>query len=399
MIISHRYLRAFWFVSCAALIGCGELKKDLPAPVSPQVQVHEPAWSDTSAAGFHGRVLQAEGYNTSGCEPCHAQSLAGGTSGVSCYSCHGSFPHAPGWTDGASPMFHGEYLRTKGWEVGECASCHGSDFSGGTSGASCYTCHPSFPHVAGWTTDTSVTFHGEYIQVNSWDMRPCRTCHGETYEGGTTGVSCRTCHDQPAGPENCITCHGGANSAPPRDLADNTATTARGVGAHQRHLTGGGRYSAAPIPCTGCHAVPGDVYATGHLGTSLPAEVGVYTPLASADPTGVAGPPAYDADSLRCGNIFCHGNFSLPRSGSDYAFAYSDSVMVGRNFAARWTGGSAEAACGTCHALPPTGHAAADITACSACHTGVMNSSGNIADKSKHINGKINVFGDERPFF
>jgi hypothetical protein len=73
--------------------------------------------------------------------------------------------------------------------------------------------------------------------------------------------------------------------------------------------------------------------------------------------------------------------------------------MVGRNFPARWTGGSAEAACGTCHALPPTGHTDAEITECSACHSDVMNSNGTIKDKMRHINGKINVFGQERPFF
>jgi len=299
---------------CSWMIGCGELKTDLP-PAAPDNVVHGPEWVDTASANFHGKVLKEGGYDASGCVTCHAQSLAGGTSGVSCYSCHGSFPHPPGWTEGASPMFHGEYLRTKDWQVGECATCHGSNFSGGTSGTSCYTCHPSFPHVTGWAVDTSSTFHGEYIRSDSWDMRPCRSCHGDTYAGGISGVSCRTCHTAPAGPENCTTCHGSANNAPPRDLNGNLSGSARGVGSHQKHLTGSGRYSALDMSCTSCHTVPGAVYTPGHLDTPIPAEVLFHSSLAVADPTGVPGPPFYAADSLRCGNVFCHGNFALPQGG------------------------------------------------------------------------------------
>ncbi len=396
---SHRMLALLACALGASWFGCSDLKDDLPAPASPNVIVHQPAWSDTASAGFHGRVLQASGYSTASCVPCHAQSLAGGTSGVSCYTCHGSFPHASGWTDGASAMSHGRYLKAKGWQIGECASCHGADFRGGTSGASCFSCHPSFPHGSGWIAPASPAFHGTFVRNDSWDMRPCSVCHGEAYDGGATGVSCRQCHTLAAGPENCTTCHGSANAAPPTDLSGTSATTARGVGAHQTHVTAGGQYSALTVSCLNCHAVPGSVYSPGHLDTPLPAEVLLRSPLAVADPTGVPGPPAYSADDLRCRNTFCHGNFSLPAAGSEYAFAYSDSVMVGLNHAALWTGGDAEAACGTCHALPPTGHTPAEITECSACHGDVMNPNGTIRNKAKHINGKINVFSEERPFF
>ncbi len=72
--------------------------------------------------------------------------------------------------------------------------------------------------------------------------------------------------------------------------------------------------------------------------------------------------------------------------------------MVGANASPLWTGGSSEAACGTCHALPPTGHIPQTITACVNCHSPVVDATGNISDKTLHINGRINAFGTERDF-
>jgi hypothetical protein len=69
-------------------------------------------------------------------------------------------------------------------------------------------------------------------------------------------------------------------------------------------------------------------------------------------------------------------------------------VIVGGNASPVWT---ASAACGTCHGLPPTGHTAATLTTCVNCHSGMIDATGTITDKTKHVNGKINVFGQERP--
>jgi len=33
------------------------------------------------------------------------------------------------------------------------------------------------------------------------------------------------------------------------------------------------------------------------------------------------------------------------------------------------------------------------------CHSGVVDENGNIADKTKHVNGKVNVFGREYSVF
>ncbi len=272
---------------------------------------------------------------------------------------------------------------------------------------SCVACHQTNGaslHGRGWTDPSSPNFHGNAIRSANWDMRPCQSCHGALYDGGKVGVSCRECHTNGAGPENCATCHGSANPAPPKDLNGNTSTTAHGVGAHQRHLLGGGSSATYTLVCSECHHVPPSVYSAGHVDSPLPADVLFQGGLSGADPSDVAS-PAYDSQTFKCNNVFCHGNWNLEKSSSDYPFAYTDSVMRGSNYAPLWTGGSVEVACGTCHGLPPAGHAAADTTGatCGTCHTNpsgqaIVNTSGQIVDKLNHLNGKINVFATQKNF-
>ena len=338
--------------SCAILAGCTELNKDLPEPVTPGVQVHERQWIDTSSTGFHGAVIRRN---------------------------------------------NGDYQ--------SCLTCHGWDFNGGTSGVSCISCHQSEGgtiHGSGWLDPSAANFHGNAIRANNWDMRPCKSCHGATYSGGRVPVSCRDCHNQGAGPENCATCHGGTNPAPPRDLSGNTATTAHGVGAHQRHLTGGGAVSAYQLRCGECHNVPGTVYTAGHVDSPSPAEVFLTSALAFADTSDVPRPVGYNANDNKCSNTFCHGNWSLDSASAQFPGVFVASKMVGANRAVLWTGGAAEVACGTCHGTPanpvPSGHLPFPIDQCGACHDQIVNTAGVITNKVKHLNGKINVFSQEWDF-
>jgi hypothetical protein len=251
----------------------------------------------------------------------------------------------------------------------------------------------SIVHSTGWIDTSSEDFHGTYIVAQGYDMRPCRVCHGSTYTGGTSGASCRKCHTNPAGPENCATCHGSSISpAPPTDLAGNTSTTARGVGAHQIHLLGTGTYTSLSIACSDCHLVPGSVYDAGHITTTLRAEVLFKNSLAVLSSGGRTPTPAYNYDSLRCSNTFCHGAWRLTKAGLASDSVYTDTVMVGNSYSPRWNGGTAEKACGTtCHTLPPTGHKSYTTTqSCSSCHEDVTTTAG----KPKHMNGKIDLAGN-----
>jgi predicted CxxxxCH...CXXCH cytochrome family protein len=274
-------------------------------------------------------------------------------------------------------------------------------------------------HPEGWATDTSsAIFHGKYIHAQQWQMSSCWTCHGRNYAGGSSQVSCLTCHTKIGGPENCTTCHGSTNPAPPRDINGNLSTTVATVGAHQSHLVGAGTTDG--IRCSECHVVPTSVYAPGHLDGGLPAEVIFGDSLANTatnEPTTrdydvnirdsaltipdmathmVVPSPTWNPVTLRCTNTYCHGDFKN-----------------GNNYAPTWTSvGTGEARCGTCHgdvmkqtlaerALPKTleeGGTHPNSTQCSVCHVGIVDANLNIIDGTKHINGKLNVFGDERDF-
>jgi predicted CxxxxCH...CXXCH cytochrome family protein len=262
-------------------------------------------------------------------------------------------------------------------------------------------------HGPGWSDPNSPNFHGQAIRNAAWDMSQCKTCHGPTYSGGTVDVSCRTCHSKPAGPENCTTCHGSDNAAPPRDINRNTNVLAPGVGAHQKHLLGG-TYTDG-IMCMECHTVPPAVYVPGHLDSPLPAEVmmnGVLANTVTNEPTTIdydlilpvtTPSPAFNYDSLTCSTTYCHGTF---KNGNPATLVV-------------WNSGSTtQAACGTCHgdvskptlaerALPKTatqGGTHPNNLACANCHGDVVNASLTIINKSKHMNGRLNVFGSERDF-
>ncbi len=343
------------------LVGCSDLKNDLPSLVAPGVQAHRADWVDTSSAGFHGKLVRA----------------ANG-------------------------------------DVQECLKCHGLNYQGGTSRVSCVSCHQAAGaslHGRGWTDPSSTNFHGNTVRSAGWDMRSCQSCHGVLYDGGKVGVSCRQCHSGGAGPENCATCHGSATTpAPPRDLSKNTAKSAPGVGAHQMHLSGSS--IAGPIACGECHAVPSSAYQSGHIDSSPGAELR-FNSLGNTV-TNMPGTIDYDPElplfspsssyiqgTLKCSNSYCHGSFK--NGNTTFAPTWNDIT-------------TASGACGTCHGnvsapldtlgtryLPKTtaqGGTHPSVAGlgirCNVCHAEVVDANFRIINTAKHINGKLNVFGEER---
>ncbi|MBN2290722.1 MAG: hypothetical protein JXQ83_15415 [Candidatus Glassbacteria bacterium] len=156
---------------------------------------HPEGWFDRSSAGYHGLRVATEG--KAFCTPCHGSDYQGGLTGVSCYACHnGPSGHPEGWFERSSDNYHGWRVAAEGKAF--CTACHGSDYSGGLAGVSCYACHngPS-GHPQGWFDKNSIYYHGRRVAVNGHSY--CAPCHGEDYLGGTVGVSCFTCHDGPGG--------------------------------------------------------------------------------------------------------------------------------------------------------------------------------------------------------
>jgi len=269
-----------------------------------------------------------------------------------------------------------------------------------------------YVHPDGFKSPSSPNFHGTAIQSSGWEMRTCRQCHGGSY-AGDNAISCMSagCHvdanGNPKSPESCNTCHGdfaGAASdtlswAPPKTIAGDTSASARGVGAHQYHLNAANMGLANPVSCNSCHNVPSSVYVTGHFDSPLPAPVAFAGNLATTPSEGISPSPTYDSQNLLCNNTYCHGNWQLQESKApvQYQFAFVDSVISGSEFAPQWTGGSSQAACGTCHGLPPAGHL--DFgTSCTNCHYLDPAKQGGRLDKSIHINGKIDLYGKEYSF-
>jgi predicted CxxxxCH...CXXCH cytochrome family protein len=305
-------------------------------------------------------------------------------------SVHGSNVFNP-----MSDTYHG--LQTKNFGLESCKQCHEGNFQGGTTKVSCATsnCHPSIViHKSTIMDPASEQFHGRYIaNTLNWDMDECKSCHGASYSGGVASPTCNTCHNKPGGPEACNTCHGDFNDpskiSPPRGTNNEINTTQAAVGAHQFHLN---NIKIAPgnVTCSECHTIPSFYGSPGHIDNSPGAEVkfsGIAT-LKNAN-------GSYDHATLKCSNTYCHGNFEFSKATSQYPFAYEEEKMVGNNYSPLWNKvDGTEAKCGTCHGLPPKGHIASTLRSCSTCHVGVVDRNGKIIDPSKHIDGKIQVFGN-----
>jgi predicted CxxxxCH...CXXCH cytochrome family protein len=136
--------------------------------------------------------------------------------------------HPTDWNYENTPEFHGQYVaRTN---AKSCAECHGADFSGGESGVSCYTCHASYPHPL---LSTSPTAHSTELSVMGWPMASCQSCHGADFAGGKVGVGCLECHTQPGGPAACNTCHA---DPPVNDAGLPRGMAAGSYGAHAKHV-------------------------------------------------------------------------------------------------------------------------------------------------------------------
>lgn len=171
---------------------------------------------------------------------------------------------------------------------------------------------------------------------------------------------------QLGGESGCAGCHSAPGEAPPfRDPSGSTDRARLTVGAHDAHLHGN---LSAPIGCAECHTVPRTVADPGHLEES-PGDLRFGT---LARTGGVS--PTYVQPS--CSAVYCHGNFSGGNPGN----------------APRWIGASGQAACGTCHAIPPrTGEheehlgessGGTPIT-CNTCHGPLV--------AATHVNGVRNV--------
>src|SRR3972149_11400373 len=118
-------------------------------------------------------------------------------------------------------------------------------------------------HPANWKAD-----HPNFIFANNRQPeygRACQSCHGEDFTGGTSGVSCVGCHSQRR--DACTSCHGGfaggTTGTPPYSLAHDSLFSDRGVGGHPAMVKGSAFF--AGTDCQTCHPKPAFVLSSTHF--------------------------------------------------------------------------------------------------------------------------------------
>ncbi|MEE9190236.1 MAG: hypothetical protein V3U16_05655 [Candidatus Neomarinimicrobiota bacterium] len=164
--------------------------------------IHPSDWTERGSDNFHVTKIVSAGIGS--CAECHNDDYTDefeSSSGITCYPCHaeGTSPHPSSWASPSeSDDFHGNVIRERG--NSSCAQCHSGpedDFEGGTSGISCYQCHGGGPsgHPAFniWVgSKDNDAFHGNIVL--SEGLSVCQVCHGLDLRGGISNLSCFTCH-------------------------------------------------------------------------------------------------------------------------------------------------------------------------------------------------------------
>ena len=339
-----------------------------------------------TAGGLHGNGTADTEYT--GCDVCHgAPPAAPHPEGDDCSACHPGTVLADGTIDHAG----GKHANgTVDAEISSCDACHGNPPAPPhPAETDCSTCHGktvladgsidieggfhqngavdvSSPHPEGYTAPDA---HG--ADFNAGGPAACTDCHGTDLTGGTSGLSCETCHASFR--TNCTFCHGGTDNdtgAPPESVTGETATDLPGVGAHSAHLLADPTWHKA-FQCSDCHTVPTDALDEGHIDGTIQH---VWGAMAKKD--GAA--PAFADGS--CSGVYCHGA----------------TMEAGTVTAPSWTTvDGSQAACGACHGLPPTGaHPAMED--CSVCHGCVSDENQMIRPEGAafHINGTVNMQGE-----
>ena len=288
---------------------------------------------------------------------------------ITCDQCHQVPPtvDAPGHIDTAAPaelIFAGLAIGST-WNGTTCTSyCHGSTLAAGGTATS-----PLWTKVDG-TQSQCTSCHGAPPPPPHPTTTDCGLCHNTMTAGGGLVITDPTRHIDGTVDVNlnqaCNSCHGSATSnAPPKDTSGNTATTVRGVGAHQAHVATGST-THRDIPCGECHQVPSTVDAVGHIDSPLPAELS-FTDVATGSTWNGATCTSY-----------CHG---------------STLAAGGNATTPMWTKvDGTQKQCTSCHGNPPPAPHPANAADCGTCHNDVVpGSPTTFSDCTRHVDGNVDV--------
>lgn len=396
----------------------------------------EPRDSDAACGSCHGLPPAAPHPQSTRCSVCHADVIAddnrfirpelhvNGTVDVvapKCAQCHGS------GDDPAPPLDTMGNTAVSAIGVGAHAA-HLSEARGAARPLGCAECHsvpekaedpahadglPAEVRLEGvattgeraptWQRSTATCVeswcHGPGVehrrQSPRWtDATPlgCTSCHGNPPAAPHPQMTdCSRCHGQVVGDDDhgmraplrhvdgvvdveldqtCTSCHGGANPAPPMDVSGSVSTSLPGVGAHQAHVLGTPRSRA--VPCAECHQIPTEILTPGHVDTPRPAEL-EFSGVASA----FGAVPRYSDGA--CTNTACHGA------------VFPDADDSGGSLTApNWTTlDGSQAACGTCHGLPPPRPHPYYADDCGRCHENAAPDGKSFLHPERHVDGIV----------
>lgn len=301
--------------------------------------------------------------------------------------------HPAGSLNPASENFHGKFQISENF--GNCKTCHGGNLTGAATQVACVQCHTTGIqiHQSGILAPESPNYHAKFFHGNYAALASCKSCHDaeNNYRGSAVSPTCADagCHESSRGPEGCSTCHSISATNTWVDLEGHTDRSFKGVGAHRIHLLGGA-LGVKVENCYTCHKrLDNGVFSESHLDNSDGAEL-VWSALAvkTTDVNNIKPNPVYT--NTTCSNTYCHGYF---KNGN------LDNTVS-------WVAGSDQVKCGSCHGDPATGnplpkgnHVKRDD--CESCHGDVVGKNGEqyvLKDVTKHMNGKLTLFGEERDF-
>jgi len=173
---------AMLFLAAALAAGCSSGRSP-EGPGEPMIHTDAAGqsvegWLVLPAGGAHARTATIDFIDSglqSSCAECHGADLSGGISGSSCFANAAGCHHGPvaSWS---TPPVHGAAAKSEPVASGfrACQICHGIDFAGGGSGASCFGCHTvNAPHAQAPWRGSGVT----HDDVDAGNAPVCAQCH------------------------------------------------------------------------------------------------------------------------------------------------------------------------------------------------------------------------------
>ena len=164
---------------------------------------HPASWlNKTAGPGFHGAAYMGNALIRGlACTGCHEPA----TSFYNCLECHFNeggtqrVPTGSAYVHG-SIGGHAAFgpLDAPNATTSVCINCHATNNRfGHMPQPFCHNCHSPAPpsyHPAGWASPDSHGTAAKAAPSLSSGLENCRSCHGSNFSGGSVGISCFPCH-------------------------------------------------------------------------------------------------------------------------------------------------------------------------------------------------------------